>query len=57
MAMNELENLYALLQNPAAAQSIQVDHSLILQAQLPIQRMLDFTANRIQFTALGIGPA
>jgi quinolinate synthase len=57
MAMNELENLYALLQNPAAAQSIQVDHSLILQAQLPIQRMLDFTASRIQSTALGIGPA
>lgn len=60
MAMNELENLYALLQNPAAAQSIQIDQSLILQAQLPIQRMLDFTANLIQqerLKPLGIGPA
>ncbi len=54
MAMNGLENLLQELTTPT--QFIRIDSELARRAQMPIQRMLDFTAARAQRTP-GVGAA
>lgn len=46
MAMNELENLLALLESDdCSANEIQVEKNLIEKAYIPLKRMLDFSAS------------
>lgn len=46
MAMNDLQALEAVLQNPSPQNEIYVDLALAERAMQPLQRMLDFTATR-----------
>ncbi|OOZ40276.1 quinolinate synthase NadA [Solemya elarraichensis gill symbiont] len=42
MAMNSLQNIEAMLQNPGPQHEINIDESIRERAMLPIRRMLDF---------------
>ncbi|HEX4975608.1 MAG TPA: quinolinate synthase NadA [Pseudomonadales bacterium] len=47
MAMNELENLAAVLESPSLANEIQVDPLLAQKALVPLDRMLDFAKHHV----------